>query len=202
MWRNEAPRLITSPDSLGPSAPLPLGEGLRGRGGGKETDTGANGVEAAYFPPCHIYFKKNTMEEQKKSVVIDGVEYVPKAAELSEDWPKHGDWYCFVTSNNGKRPETFVKGCAADNDRKKAGNCFRTEQEADFEILRRECMATRWVPEGGEFYYAYSVAHKSVVNAPSIYSVFMGIAALTKKEAQARWNKYGDAWLEVLKPKK
>jgi len=144
------------------------------------------------------------MEEQKKSVVIDGVEYVPKVAEEAAEFPAEGQGYYYISSIDDKCSTTFSSGSNTDQRRKNTGNCFRTKQEADFEILRRECMATRFVPERGEatFFFANKVLIQDNAFNGYAMEVILGLAAPTVKEAQARWDKYGEAWMDVLKAKK
>ena len=137
-------------------------------------------------------------------VIIDGVEYVPKVEEVKE-WPQHNDEYWCVTEVNADTDTLrlcFAKDSDVDNARKKAGNCFPTEQKAEYERLRRECMATRWVPEEGAKFYGYDFALRTIVLIETSYlwnaEALLGLLAPTDEEAKARWDMYGDAWLDAL----
>jgi len=143
------------------------------------------------------------------AVVIEGNEYVPKAEGKAEvkEWPQHGDqaWYVSIF---GVRSDRYNENDVSD--RLLLKQLFPTEKEAEQEALRRKCMATRWVPEDGESFYIFDMYGQGVLK-PSPFNpkdhayladVLLGLAAPTKSEAQARWDKYGDAWMAVLTPKK
>lgn len=132
-------------------------------------------------------------------VIIDGVEYVPKAEEAKE-WPQDCDDIWVLTSANVVRKHTF--NSPIDDEVLAVGNCFPTEQKAEYERLRRECMATKWVPEDGINFFGYDFALRTVVLVETSYlwnaEALLGLLAPTEKEAKARWDMYGDAWLDAL----
>lgn len=144
-------------------------------------------------------------------VIIDGVEYVPKGEkeEIKErPFPQMGDEYWTLLEGNKKHMDTF-DGHFLDLARREIGNMFRTEKEAEQEALRRECMATRWVPEDGEEVFIHTPQcmlsgirrHgeiSSVEGVVGAFAVMVGLAAPNGKEAKARWDMYGEAWLDAL----
>ena len=153
-----------------------------------------------------------------KKVIIDGVEYVPKVEEYvpkveeveAKEWPQEGEEYFYVDSANVIDRTTWEADPYDKNDydvkRKDTGNMFPTEQKAEYERLRRECMATRWVPEKSDFFWVVMIDHADLtIKIEKSYNVLggaeiaMGLAAPTKEEAKARWDMYGEAWLDVLK---
>lgn len=77
------------------------------------------------------------------------------------------------------------------------------------EALRRECMDTRWIPEVGECFYAMVITPHGYRNDGIRHlsedscgaEILLGLAAPTSEEAQARWDKYGEAWMAALDPK-
>ncbi len=136
------------------------------------------------------------------NIIIDGVEYVPKAEEAKEA----NKSYFFLGTRNELNIICSENG-SVDQERKRVGNMFPTEQKAEYERLRRECMATGWVPKREEKYYRYDFNGKEVwgdTHTDNSYDAefILGLARPTKEEAQARWDKYGDAWLDALEPKK
>jgi len=140
-------------------------------------------------------------------VIIDGVEYVPKV-EAVKEWPREGDEYWCVVDTSANITVfncTFNEYSEVDNARKKAGNMFPTPQKAEYERLRRECMATRWVPEDGEIWNAMGPGGAAVVgltyskdSLAVTEAIILGLARPTAEEAKARWDMYGDAWLDAL----
>ena len=134
-------------------------------------------------------------------VIIDGVEYVPKGEEVKE-WPQQGNTYYYIEAAQSVNEVTWDNH-PIDIQRLKVGNCFPTEQKAEYERLRRECMATRWVPEDGINFFGYNFAlRRTVVLVETSYlwnaEALLGLLAPTEKEAKARWDMYGDAWLDAL----
>jgi len=142
-----------------------------------------------------------------KKVIIDGVEYVPKVEEVKE-WPQQGNTYYYIEAAQSVNEVTWDNH-PIDIQRLKVGNCFPTEQKAEYERLRRECMATRWVPEDGEEVFIHTPQcmlsgirrHgeiSSVEGVVGAFAVMVGLAAPNGKEAKARWDMYGEAWLDAL----
>lgn len=146
-----------------------------------------------------------------KKVIIDGVEYVPKVEEVeAKEWPQEGEEYFYVDSANVIDRTTWEADPYDKNDydvkRKDTGNMFPTKQKAEYERLRRECMATRWVPEDGDSYCVTIIDNHrqaTLTGGGELYAciaeVILGLAAPKPQEAKARWDKYGEAWLDVLK---
>jgi len=149
-----------------------------------------------------------------KEVIIGGAEYVPKAEEKAEvkEWPQNGDKYYFVTVFGCVGSNTWGDG--AEDESLRDQGIFRTKKEAEQEALRRECMATRWVPEdGAEVFihisncYLYGIKRPSEVfhNIEGLMvalAVMVGLAGPSVDQAKARWDKYGEAWIAALTPKK
>lgn len=159
--------------------------------------------------PVQNNFNQKTMSK----VIIDGVEYVPKGEEVkTKEWPQEGDDYYYVGSQGGVILNKWSND-DIDKERLACGNMFPTEQKAEYERLRRECMATRWVPEKGEEVFIYmpqcmlsGIRRRgeisSVEGVIGAFSVMVGLAAPNDEEAKARWDMYGEAWLDALEAKK
>lgn len=138
-------------------------------------------------------------------VIIDGVEYVPKGEEVKE-WPQQGNTYYYIEAAQSVNEVTWDNH-PIDIQRLKVGNCFPTEQKAEYERLRRECMATRWVPEVGQRLYSFDFFDHKITQINQAFKkelfgygaeVILGLARPTESEAKARWDMYGDAWLDAL----
>ena len=75
-----------------------------------------------------------TVEEQKElEKMVDELKGAEKV------WPQDGDKYYFVTVDGDIILDTW-EGGSYDNDIKAVGNCYRTKEEAEFEIERRKVM--------------------------------------------------------------
>ena len=75
--------------------------------------------------------------------------------QKKEDWPKEGEEFFFVTSSNQQGYDKFTRAFYRNYEKmKEVGNCFRTKEEAEKEILRRECAKRKWdfVPKMGDKY--------------------------------------------------
>lgn len=65
-----------------------------------------------------------------------------KAEDMAEAnvWPKYGDRY-FVIFDSGRIDWVVWYGTSADNERLSIGNCFRTEEDAEFVVERLKVLA-------------------------------------------------------------
>ncbi len=140
-------------------------------------------------------------------VIINGVEieYVPKVEEVKE-WPQVDDDYYYVSSQGGLILNKW-RNDDIDQERLACGNMFPTEQKAEYERLRRECMATKWVPEVGQRLYSFDFFDHKITQINQAFKkelfgygaeVILGLARPTESEAKARWDMYGDAWMDAL----
>ena len=105
----------------------------------------------------------HTFNEEKNSCVWFS-SYMPEhliqagwAEELSEDpktvWDLEvGDDYIFLSVDWGKMLTGWC-GVPVDIARRKYNNCFLTQEDADMELLRRECRAKAWKPDMGQVYW-------------------------------------------------
>ena len=76
------------------------------------------------------------------------------AEELSEApktvWDlKIGDVY-YLTFNDSSKGMRTWENTITHEERRKYNNCFLTQEDAEFELLRRESRAKAWMPEEGE----------------------------------------------------
>ena len=63
-----------------------------------------------------------------------------------------GDDYIFLSVDWGKMLTGWC-GVPVDIARRKYNNCFLTQEDADMELLRRECRAKAWKPDMGQVYW-------------------------------------------------
>ena len=116
-------------------------------------------------------------------------------------WPHVGDSIYVLTGNgNGMVSQAthspFWQPALAQ------GNVFRTAQDAKDEALRRESIAKRWVPKGGEQFWSWDFGNSqpglSDYAAVCLADIYIGSAFPTEEACEEWGKKYADVFKKVL----